>query len=98
MIFHDFIILEKEKSNSILKTETENVGIVKEIGKGYHADNGEFIMNINFYRAENEEDARVHDLVGQKILFTQCMPFDINGEKILVVRGRDVIKVINDKA
>lgn len=82
MTFHDFIIVEKEKSTSILKTNTENVGIVKEVGSGYYSDNGNFVSNI---------------LVtpGQRVLFTQSMEMDIDGEKLIVVRGRDVIKVWN---
>lgn len=82
MIFHDFIIVDQEKSNSILKTNTENVGIVKDFGSGYHSDTGEFIANINI-------------AIGNRILFTQSIQFDIDGEKIIVVRGRDVVKVWN---
>lgn len=79
MVWHDFIIVTQEKSNSILKTNTENIGIVKEWGLGYYSDNGNYIQNI-----------KIH--MGQRVLFTQHMDFEIDGEKVYVVRGRDVIK------
>lgn len=86
MIFHDFIIIEKIKSTSLLSTNTDNVGIIKEIGDGYYSDNGEFIHNIT-----TTDD--LQSLIGKRILFSQHMEFDIDGEKVIVVRGRDVIKV-----
>lgn len=88
-IFHDFIIVEQEKSTSILKTNTENVGIVKEIGSGYYSDNGNFVENIK------DGNLGYLDLLGKRILFTQHIDFEVDGEKIMVVRGRDVIKVWN---
>lgn len=82
-IFHDFIIIEHEKSTGVLKLNNDeiNSGIVKEFGEGYYTDSGTFVS--------------LRDIkAGDKILFTQHLQIEDNGDKYYVVRSRDVIKVI----
>lgn len=81
---HDFIIVEPEVSKGVLKMPEGDInsGIVKEYGPGYYADNGLHVANI-----EVKE--------GDKVIFTQHLKLDIDGEEIYIVRGRDVIKVID---
>lgn len=82
IVQHDFIIIEPEFSKGVLKITDDNInsGIVKGFGSGYYAENGTFIRNIII---------KLED----KITFTQHLNLDIDGEKIYVVRGRDVIMV-----
>lgn len=81
-IQHDFIIIEPETTKSVLKNDSDNLnsGIVKDFGKGYYTDTGVFVEQIDI-------------IFGDKIYFTQHLRIDPDGEKMYVVRGRDVIKV-----
>lgn len=86
MLLHDWISIEPEISTGILtiKDDEVRVGIVKDFGVGYIADNGTFVKNIEL-------------TIGNKIIFTQHLTFDVDGVKIYRVRGRDVIEVFNAK-
>lgn len=88
-VLHDWIIIEPEKSTGILKMSSGeiNTGIIKDFGMGFYADMGHYVDINNGLQ------------VGSKILFTQHLSYDVDGEKVYCVRGRDVIKVygINNK-
>lgn len=78
---HDFIIIDPVKATGILKKEETdvNVGIVKGFGSGYW-ENACHVPQIEVK-------------IGSKVLFTQHMQFEVEGEKIFVVRGRDIVMV-----
>lgn len=86
MLTNDWIAVEPEISSGVLKiTDGEiNVGIVKDLGHGYYADNGQFVGLTGLG-------------IGDKILFTQHLTFEIDGVKVYRTRGRDVIEVLNAK-
>lgn len=85
-VFHDFIIIDPDESKGVLKSVDNDIhsGIVKEFGRGYWSDTGSFVDQIQIQ-------------VGDRVLFTQHMKFDENGEEIYIIRGRDVIQATNDK-
>jgi len=86
MLLYDWISIEPEISSGILtiRDNEVTVGIVKEIGPGYRTDNGDFI------RTEGIK-------VGDKILFTQHLNYEIDGLKVYRLRARDVIEVLDVK-
>lgn len=80
-IFHDFIIIEPEASTGVLKQHNDNInsGIVKDFGDGYRTEVGELVT--------------IEDIeIGDKLLFTQHLEIEVNGEKVYIVRYRDVIQ------
>lgn len=83
MTQHDFIIFEPIVSTGVLKINDDqiNYGIVKSYGYGYY-DTTEFIPQIKI-------------APGYKIIFTNYITLDIEGEKLYVTRGRDVIRIDN---
>lgn len=87
MLLHDWISVEQTKSSGVLQISDGEVfvGIVKELGCGYWADNGSFVEINNGIK------------IGDKILFTQHLSYEVDGAKLIRVRGRDVIEVLNAK-
>ncbi len=83
-ILHDYVIFEPVQDQGILKSINNdvNTGIVKGFGPGVF-DYGVFVELLDIS-------------VGDKIVFTQHLQLDIDGEKLFVVRWRDIIKVKND--
>ncbi len=82
-ILHDYVIIEPSQDQGVLKSLNENInsGIVKGAGEGVH-EYGEFIP--------------VEVKNGDTVLFTQHLQIEDNGEKIYIVRHRDIIRVSND--
>lgn len=85
-LLHDWISIEPEVGTGILtiRDNEVNVGVVKNIGPGYRADNGDFIPTEGIK-------------VGDKILFTQHLTYEIDGLKVYRLRYRDVIEVLDVK-
>lgn len=82
-LLHDWISIEPEISTGVLTiTDGEiSVGTIKDFGPGYITDDGTFIPTTNLK-------------VGDKILFTQHLTYEINGMKVYRLRYRDVIEVL----
>jgi co-chaperonin GroES (HSP10) len=83
MLVHDWVSIKPETQTGILKISDDSIssGIVTEVGQGYWSDSGSFIEVKGIS-------------VGQKVLFTQHLALDVNGEKVYRVRSRDIIEVL----
>lgn len=88
-ICHDFVIIEPEVSTGGLKMSIDNLinsGKVKSFGRGYYSEQGIFVPLTGLSEGDN-------------VVFTQHLQIDLNGEKLYIVRWRDIIMVKNeDKA